>query len=77
MMERREGYNHLDGIKEDIAEIKSNIQLLVISIHGNTEPGLKTRVDRVESGMTIISKVVWIVITLLLSAIISKIAGAW
>ena len=75
--ERREDYHNLEGIREDISEIKDDLKKLSLSLHGNDGPGIKTRLDRVEQSMKIISTVVWLAISLLSAAVVSRLLGAW
>ena len=77
MIERREDYQNLNGIKDDIQEIKADVKTLMRAIHGNGEPGIKTRLDRVERSIATVSKVIWLVVSLFITGIITKVLGFW
>jgi len=52
-----------DQLTDQLDRIENRVNDIYIAIHGNSEPGLKTLVDRNTNFRLTISKLIWILIT--------------
>lgn len=70
-MKETEIVETLTRIDERMGRMEDSLDLVVERLMGNGEPGLMTRVDRIEQKECVRSRMFWVVVTAMAAAIMS------